>query len=125
QSRANPDVHVAAFLGERLGLHTYYEEAQQWFEHGEMIQAQGNAILSRFPAINYHKEVIHPEGQGASEFESEARIYLEAEMDIDGSVVRVATTHMPYVDRFEPTPFRQNTDRALLEAVGHPQERYV
>lgn len=110
-------------LAETLGYQLHSQELPIVSTTGE-TRLLHNAILSRFPITNRRVEWINdPAAQGG--YGSEARAYVEAELDVHDQSLTVGTTHMSYTHRFEDADFkRAETDR-LLGAMGDQTKQFV
>jgi endonuclease/exonuclease/phosphatase family metal-dependent hydrolase len=91
-------VDQAAWLGERLGLEVVYGAAvdRPPPSPGAPRRQYGNALLSAHPVLAWRNIPLPRPGRG------EQRCLLDALVDVDGTPVRVLTTHLQHdspVDR--------------------------
>lgn len=74
----------------------------------------GSGILSRYPVVAVERGDLPSEGQALR------RGYLQADVDLGGTTVRVISTHLyQYIDKPEDSAIRQEQVAALLAAWNH------
>lgn len=101
------------YIAEQLG-YNYCVGGEDFTEDGEK-RWFGNAVFSKYP-IKAHRQSWINEPIGTGGFDDEYRTYLETVLDIDGTELVVATTHMSYTHEFEVTERKQEeTDKLIKE----------
>ncbi|MFF1478440.1 endonuclease/exonuclease/phosphatase family protein [Streptomyces sp. NPDC058301] len=90
-------VDQAAWLADRLGMHVVYGANLSVGPRrsGAPRREYGTAILSRFPVVESHNTRLPRPRQG------EQRGLLEADINVDGTAVRVLTTHLEHTSQTE------------------------
>ncbi|HUD11623.1 MAG TPA: endonuclease/exonuclease/phosphatase family protein [Candidatus Saccharimonadia bacterium] len=106
---------TVSYVARQLGFSCH---ASKPMGRDDVERKQLNAIFSRFPLTNKNQAWINtPVGTGGAS--DEYRAYIEATVLIKGWKVRVATTHMSYVDRFMITDRKkQETDLLVSQIEG-------
>lgn len=99
-----------AYLSNELGYHVYASEPMG---REDVARKQLNAIFSRYPLTDQIQGWINtPIGTGGAS--DEFRAYVEASIMVGKTKLRIATTHMSYIDRFTVTDRKQlETDRLV------------
>lgn len=78
-----------------------------------------NGIFTRFPICS-SRFVWTATPNGAGDDSDEHRVYIEADLTVEGSRLTVGTTHMHYTHRLRSTSYkRQETDRLMTELNKH------
>ena len=73
-----------------------------------------NGIFSRFEIKNSFTSFIKEPAIDRQHFSDECRIYVEAEIDLDGKTLNIGTTHMSYTDAFvENQEKREEADKLV------------
>lgn len=118
-NNANQDIEdTPAYIAEVLGYAYYAEKVPLESTDGNAL-ILANGIFSRYP-IRQKRLVWTNEPSSGGGYDDEYRAYVEVELDIDGVSLTIATTHMAYTHRFEPTPSkRRETDNLMREIVKH------
>ncbi|PKV89358.1 endonuclease/exonuclease/phosphatase family metal-dependent hydrolase [Streptomyces sp. TLI_146] len=90
-------VDQAAWLAQRLGMHVVYGANLSLDppRPGAPRRQYGTAILSRFPVVEAHNTRLPRPREG------EQRGLLEADINVDGTAVRVLTTHLEHTSQTE------------------------
>lgn len=115
-SSVNPGVSTGHELAARLGLRSFIQTAQTWT--GWNKDSQENGILSRFPLERTASVFIREPGARESrDFSQEGRVYLEADLNIDGHKLTVGTTHLSYSHGFKRTEARSAEYARLLSLL--------
>ncbi|HSH18459.1 MAG TPA: endonuclease/exonuclease/phosphatase family protein [Candidatus Saccharimonadales bacterium] len=105
------------YLARELGYSVHYQAVPVRTPEAEWQQA--NAILSRFPIVSTASHWIHE----PVSVDDQPRSYVEAVLDIGGTPVTVATTHLSFAKQFALTPAKKaEVDRltALVDATRGP-----
>jgi endonuclease/exonuclease/phosphatase family metal-dependent hydrolase len=112
--------HTPDYLTGSLGYYTYYHPVRIDYPDGRHT-TQASGIFSRFPITRRRFAWINqPSGHGGAP--DEHRAYVEATLELPNNPpLTVATTHMSYTHRFEPTPAKQaETDAVVQQVTRHP-----
>lgn len=110
QTEHNTPEYIAKQLGYNfcIGGEDFTEDGEKrWF---------GNAVFSKYP-IKSHRQSWINEPIGTGGFDDEYRTYLEAILDVDGTELVVATTHMSYTHEFHVTERKQKETDKLIEEL--------
>ena len=119
---------AARHLAEGLGMHCFYQPAQQNRLPDGGTHTYGNAILSRHPIVKSSFRYIQrpprrPEARSNSALEP--RIYLEAKLRIGDRTLDVATTHMSYVPRFRQTAAKRQEADKLVNILRRKKRNFI
>lgn len=81
---------------------------------------QANAILSRLPLSQTTSDWINKPRGGASSgsYDDEIRGLISARTTIEDKELRIATTHMSYTHKFEPTDRKHEETDKLIELLS-------
>lgn len=116
--------HTPDYLTGHLGYYTYYHPIRIEAPDGRRATI-ANGIFSRFP-ITRHRFAWINEPKGAGGYDDEYRAYVEATLDLPHNPsVTIATTHLSYTHRFEPTPAKQAETDALIQQLSRHHDRLV
>lgn len=115
---------MPALITKELGLFSAFHAAQIWEKNGTMIRNQGNGIFSKYPIRSHMRKAVQESGGNNPNFDDEERVYIEAEIDINGSPLIVGTTHLSYTHEFTGSEKRDAENEKLLECIGHNRKRY-
>lgn len=119
QSENDTPKHIA----EQLGYH-YCKGGEDFTEDNEE-RWFGNAIFSKYPIVSSRQAWVN-EPVGTGGFDDEYRTYLEAILDVDGTEVVIATTHMSYTHKFEVTDRkRQETDKLIAQLAEIADKKVI
>ncbi len=88
-------------------------------QDGVTIRNQGNGIFSKYRIKNKCQLAVQISGGNNPDFDDEGRDYIEAEIDVNSTLLTVATTHMSYTNRFEESSKRAAEDEMLLKHIGN------
>ncbi len=115
-SDKNPSINTGSFLAEELGLNLFIKTAQEWKNFDK--DSQDNAILTKFPLkktfSHYLKTPGPPETRNYSE---EGRVYVEAAIEINGSLINVGTTHLTFAPHFIQTEVKREEEEELFKVL--------
>lgn len=104
------------------GLYPYmYYEIADTFLDG---RSQCNAILSKYPIRKTNKKYVQKPSDNKNDYSKEGRIYIEVELDIDGRVINIGTTHLSYTHRFEETVLKNEEIDKLITCINK-KEKYI
>ncbi|MBR2709008.1 endonuclease/exonuclease/phosphatase family protein [Candidatus Saccharibacteria bacterium] len=98
----------------------YYEIADT-FQDG---RSQCNAILSKYPFLKTGKHFVQEPSDDKNDYSKEGRVYLEAQLDIDGKEITIGTTHLSYTHKFEETPLKDEEINKLVSYINK-KERFI
>lgn len=116
QSITNAVEYIAGVLG--------YDFAHQEISLEENDMKLANAIFSKHPIISSKSAWIN-EPTGTGHYDDEYRAYVEANINIDGELLCVATVHMSYTNAFEPTPRKLKETDELMTQISGKSGRYI
>ena len=123
KTEVNPGVSTGHALARYFEMHSFVKTAQTWV--GWHKDSQENGILSRFPMRKTSSTFIRAPGPEESrDFTTEGRVYLQAEIDIEGRFITVGTTHLSYSHRFESSEPKRQEYAKLLSLLA-PRERFI
>lgn len=92
---------VARLLGKSMGYNMHYVPAHFWYLEDGSKKLQGNAILTKFPIVEKrHKFLQDIDENNLHDYAKEGRIYLEADINLEGTNISVGTTHLSYNHKF-------------------------
>jgi endonuclease/exonuclease/phosphatase family metal-dependent hydrolase len=101
------------YVADELKFHVYASEPMG---RDDVARKQFNAIFSRMPLTAKTQTWINtPIGIGGAS--DEYRAYIEATVHVGSTELRIATTHMSYVDRFEMTDRKKQETEKLIEQI--------
>lgn len=124
-SYSNPSIpDVTQYIGENTGLNYYFEEAQHWVGDDEM-DALGNGVFSKYPIVRRFAKHVQKPTDDITDYAHEGRIYVECDIEINGTVVTVGTAHLSYTHRFEITDEKKIEVDNLLEIVATKKQSYI
>lgn len=124
-SEFNPDANVPSMIADGLALNAAFYVAQTWIEDGVVIRDQGNGIFSKYPIRSKRRYPVQKSGGGNPKFDDEGRDYIEADIDINGTILTVATAHMSYTHGFQGSLKRDAENKALLSHIGRDRSNYL
>lgn len=104
--------HLPKYIAEQLGYKCYFKE----IDLGRHKIKLANAILSRYPIVATDAQWIN-EPTGTGHYDDEYRAYVEATLDIEGTLVTVATTHMSYTNAFVSTARKEQELQRLVDIL--------
>jgi len=112
--------HTPDFIASQLGYHHYYKEIDH--EPGKINIANG--IFSKYPIVGTDWQWIN-EASGTGHYDDEFRAYVEATLDVHGTKVVVATTHMSYTNAFVSTSRKQQETQRLTDILKTKESRFI
>ncbi len=83
-----------------------------------------NGIFSRFEIKNSFTSFIKDPATDRQHFSDEGRIYVEAEIDLDGKILNIGTTHMSYTDAFVENQEKKEEADKLVKLIKN-KESYI
>ena len=98
----------------------YYEIADTFLDG----RSQCNAILSKYPIIKTKKKYVQEPSDNKNDYSKEGRIYIEVELDINGRVINIGTTHLSYTHKFEETSLKDEEINKLITCINK-KEKYI
>ena len=119
----NKGIDTPKFIAEELGFHFYFKEA-----HDDPENIFGSGIFSRYPIVkNSFSLIREPKGtyDTHQHFSDQGRVYIECDIDIDGKLITVGTTHMSYTDGFSPDHEKDAEADNLVKILSTKKENYV
>jgi endonuclease/exonuclease/phosphatase family metal-dependent hydrolase len=117
QEVANMTNHLAKSLG-----YNYYDKAIK--TEGETWR-QANGIFTHFPIIKQRAVWINEPIGNRKGYDNEHRAYVETVLDVQGTLLTVATTHMSYTDRFESTKRKKQKVNRLVKLIKAKRKNYL
>ena len=115
---ANDDSNVKKLKA--LYPYMYYEIADTFLDG----RSQCNAILSKYPIIKTKKKYVQEPSNNKNDYSKEGRIYIEVELDINGRVINIGTTHLSYTHKFEETSLKDEEINKLITCINK-KEKYI
>ena len=86
----------------------------------------GSCILSRYPIISEKKIFIQEKDTARPEsYDNENRIYAECDIDVNGQVFSVGTTHSSYTHRIEETAAKDIEIEKLIDIIKMKKSNYI
>lgn len=108
--------HIAEEIAEELGYHYTFYPAIDF--RPEKPYKMGNAVISRYPIESSDCYELNPEElEYDGSYQTEPRIAVEAEVNIEGERVSFLSTHLQYSYKFKTTETRKQQVQNLLSAV--------
>ncbi len=92
----------------------YYEIADTFLDG----RSQCNAILSKYPILNAKKYYVQKPSDDKNDYSREGRIYLEVQLNIEGKILNVGTTHLSYTHKFEETDLKDKEINELIKCIN-------
>lgn len=119
------NLNVPDLLVQETGMNGHFKDAQYWpTEKGKAYQ--GNMILSRFPIINKsHHFVQDMKHDNFDDYSTEGRVVTEVSLDIEGTDLKIATTHLSYTHKFIETNLKFDEEKRLLDYVKKQEDSFV
>ncbi len=111
------------YLAEKLGYHCYYKEIPIETTAGKGITL-ASAILSKFP-ISASRFVWINEPRSGGGYSDEYRAYVEVTLEINDQKVTLATTHLSYTDRFQPTAQKAKETANLVALLRQHTQNFI
>lgn len=102
--------HTPDYIAKQLGYHPFYKE----IDLGKGKINIANGIFSKYPIVSTDWHWIN-EASGTGHYDDENRAYVEATLDVNGTNVTVATTHMSYTNAFVDTPRKMQETQHLVD----------
>lgn len=119
----NNGIDTPKYIAEKLGYHYYFKEA-----HDDPNNIFGCGIFSRYPITKNSFSIIR-EPKGAYDihkhFSDQGRVYVECDIDVDGGIITVGTTHMSYTDGFSPDMEKDAEADNLVKILSTKNEKYI
>lgn len=110
------DRNIAEEIAEELGY--YYEFYPALDFRPDKPYKMGNAVISKYPIKNSKVHDLNPENvKYDGGYQTEPRIALETEIEIEDNRIKFFTTHLQYSYRFETSEIRRSQVQNLLSAV--------
>lgn len=110
----NPGIaSTAEYVAEKTGMHFHFKEADRWNDDDEM-EAIGNGIFSKYPLVRTFAQHVQEPPAEFTDYSHEGRVYIEADIQVGGSVITIGTTHLSYVPWFEITDAKRREADNLL-----------
>lgn len=116
--------NTAEFIKKGLEHHAFFQEAQRWKMDDE-IEAIGNGIFSHFPITRTFSKYVQGQTKKFTDYSHEGRIYIEADLKVNGEILTVGTTHLSYVKEFKITEEKKQEVDKLLNIIKDKKSRYV
>lgn len=108
------------YIAEKLGFNVYYKQIDL---PGKDIKL-ANGIFSRYPITDTRSTWINRyTGEGG--YHDEDRALIEADLDVNGEKITIATTHMSYTRRFQITDRKKAETDLLIRQVSKYKECFV
>lgn len=119
-TEANPGLNTDELIGQALAFNAFVVKAQEW--KGWHKDYQANGIFSKYPITKKSAHFLtSPHPVDEIDWSKEGRVYLEAELSINGKNIIFGTTHLSYTDRFvcgyERQAEEDNLKKILLNRV--------
>jgi endonuclease/exonuclease/phosphatase family metal-dependent hydrolase len=110
------------YLSKELGLNHFYKEVPIESIDGEKMWL-ANGVFCKPPMIK--KDFCWTRQPGRAGDDNETRVYIEAELNINGHQLAIGTTHMSYTHRFEPTPNKIKETNRLLKFISKYSKKFI
>lgn len=121
-SADNPGRDIVAEIG-TLGYYTAYEATR--ISYGDTYIHMGDGIFSKFPIINQRHVYVQHEDLSSLNSQTEDRLYVEAELDINNHAFTIGTVHLSYVSEFFVDADKKKEVDALLAAIQKNKEKFI
>jgi len=118
-----PEPDTPEYIAAQLG-YQHYTIGSQFKMEGQDDVKIVDGIFSRFP-ITHKRSVWINEPIGTGGYDDEYRPYIEIKVDVEGTALTIATTHMSYTDRFEVTDRKSEESDKLIIELRKNKEKYV
>ncbi len=124
-SHYNSGIHTAEYLRDLLGMRMFYKDAQLWKNKTSDKIEMGNGIFSKFPIASGEYTVVHPATDSPESSPYQGRIYLEANLKINGMYLTVGTTHLNGTPAFVEMPVKEQEAGALAKQLKKNTSRFI
>jgi len=118
------NIDTAKYIANKLGFNYFYCTADTWSGREEK-DAQGNAILSRFPIVSTQQTHLSPPQHNPVNALKEGRIYIETTLDIENKPLTIGTTHLSFTPGFEITEPRKIEIDNLINIIKNKKSNYI
>lgn len=112
--------HTPDYIAEQLGYEYYYKEINL----GEDKIKLANGVFSRYPIISTSWQWIN-EPTGTGYYDDEYRAYIEVRLNIRGTEITIATTHMSYTDFLKSTPRKEQEAEKLVKFLKKHTSKFL
>ncbi len=126
--------NTAAVIADLLGYeYTYYRA----IDKTRLGFPQGNAVLSKFPITKSTPHMLSTIDQYTDSAETEPRVAIDAQIEIDGNPLTIITTHLAYSHMFQESAIRNLQVDKLITVIpktktvltgdfnSHPDSSYM
>lgn len=110
-------------IKDKLNMHHYFEIAQTKDKLSK--RSQGNAIFSKHKIKNKYNSFIQKQANDQPDASSEGRVYIEVDLDINGYLLKVGTTHMSYTKYFLHTKQKKRETDKLTNIISAKKNSYI
>jgi endonuclease/exonuclease/phosphatase family metal-dependent hydrolase len=111
---------VPKLIAKELGLNYHFVQAHKC---GNIVQ--GNGIFSKHPIVERnHLFVQEPKGEDVKAWD-EGRVIAEADIDINGKIVKIATVHLSYTHKFQETEQKLKESGELIDYVKEQSKNFI
>ncbi len=110
--------NTAAVIAHKLGYNFVYYRA---IDKTRLGYPQGNAILTKFPILKSKCNFLSDLNLYKNTAESEPRIAVEAEININGKSLTVFTVHLAYSHKFQSSKMRDLQVDNLIKLLPNKQ----
>jgi len=124
-SKFNPTIpNTPLYVAQQLGVNYYFERAFTKSDTSEM-EAFGNGVFSKYPIVRKNSFFTQKPAPVQKSYSDEGRVYVETDIQIDKSVLTVATVHLSYVHRFMISEQKKEEVDNLIEGIKNKKENYI
>ncbi|MFH2013902.1 MAG: endonuclease/exonuclease/phosphatase family protein [Patescibacteria group bacterium] len=115
---------ISLYIAQELKANYYFERAFTKTDTSEM-EAIGNGIFSKYPIVRKDSFFTQKPASVQKSYSDEGRVCVEADIQINGTVLTVATVHLSYVHKFFISKQKKREVNILIEKIKNKKEKYV
>lgn len=120
----NDGTDTAKKLADLINYHRFYRESETW-NNRPFMTSQGNAIFSKFPIVRTWHAFIKNPNHNPADASAEGRIYLEIDIEANGKVITIGTTHISFIPPIQTEESRMDEINHLVDIIKTKKENYV
>jgi endonuclease/exonuclease/phosphatase family metal-dependent hydrolase len=115
---------IPKYLAKNLKLHHYFQTANEWV-YPDKTESIGNGIFSKFPLKNPNFVFVKDPNQNTQDLNKEGRVYIEAEIELNGTTLTIATTHLSYTKKFFDNNAKKKEVGKLIQILKTKKGNYI
>lgn len=119
----NKGIDTPKYLANKLGFEHYFKEA-----HDDPENIFGSGVFSRYPITATSFAFIRePKGSydTHTHFSDQGRVYIECNIDVNGRLITIGTSHLSYTDRFSPDALKDAETDNLIKIISSKKKNFL